>query len=465
MILSNGQIKTISDKNDPLLDPFKCYKMRNNGVYFISNPSVLDKFIDKNGISISDRGLLSIKILNKNIKEEESLIIPSVEINMLETQDTKIATIDGIEDLTTNLTSSMYVQVIYEYTTVTSKYYRWSYAINTDPNINDTTKPTVPTITDKESLKHIRATNFRSDRYYTYQSNVLYSRKWDFINDDNSIYNTDSMNDLFVGYDDEVLAEWNILKSYPLRYTFDDNSTYNIIESDSFFIQDDNSTYNIIESDSFLIQDDSTKPDKLYLSDGKPIYTYNEDTNLLVLDGLYNGINTYRNSFYINPSDNLFLYYLPFISVGGFLPNEDPAGTGDLVVTLGHAIDKKVVSIKTYTPEIPDKRGYMVIHNTYDRESNSIIPSGPNLFPTVTVINYINEMINNQKVAMDNRFTTSIRFGSTIDYSSTTITPAVTNSSSVTHGFEISTKATPHRLTIYNNILQVEQNKQWVNMK
>ena len=449
MILSNGQIKTISDKNDPLLDPFKCYKMRNNGVYFISNPSVLDKFIDKNGISISDRGLLSIKILNKNIKEEESLIIPSVEINMLETQDqdTKIATIDGIEDLTTNLTSSMYVQVIYEYTTVTSKYYRWSYAINTDPNINDTTKPTVPTITDKESLKHIRATNFRSDWYYTYQSNVLYSRKWDFINDDNSIYNTDSMNDLFVGYDDEVLAEWNILKSYPLRYTFDDNSTYNIIESDSFFTQNDD-----------------TKPDKLYLSDGKPIYTYNEDTNLLVLDGLYNGINTYRNSFYINPSDNLFLsdysflYSLPFI-------NDDSTGTGDLVVTLGHAIDKKVVSIKTYTPEIPDKKGYMVIHNTYDRESNSIIPSGPNLFPTVTVINYIKEMINNQKVAMDNRFTTSIRFGSTIDYSSTTITPPVTNSSSVTHGFEISTKATPHRLTIYNNILQVEQNKQWVNMK
>ena len=462
MIISNGQIKTISDKNDPLLDPFKCYKMRNNGVYFISNPSVLDKFIDKNGISISDRGLLSIKILNKNIKEEESLIIPSVEINILETQDTKtkIATVDGIEDLTTNLTSSMYVQVIYEYTTVTSKYYRWSYAINTDPNINDTTKPTVPTITDKESLKHIRATNFRSDWYYTYQSNVLYSRKWDFINDDNSIYNTDSMNDLFVRYDDEVLAEWNILKSYPLKYTFDNDSTYNIIESDSFFTQNDRT------------------PDKLYLSDGKPIYTYNEDTNLLVLDGLYNGINTYRNSFYINPSDNLFLYYLPFISVGGSLPNEDPggpggigdpdedpAGTGDLVVTLGHAIDKKVVSIKTYTPEIPDKKGYMVIHNTYDRESNSIIPSGPNLFPTVTVINYIKEMIDNQKAVMDNRFTTSIRFGPTRYYSSATITPAVTNSSSVTHGFEIRTSATPHRLTIYNNTLQVEQNERWVDMK
>jgi hypothetical protein len=141
--------------------------MRNNGIYFINNPSILDKFIDKNDIHISDRGLLSIKILNKNIKEEESLVIPSVEINILETQDTKIATVDGIEDLTTNLTSSMYVQVIYEYTTVTSKYYRWSYAINTDPNINDnindtindTSEPMVPNITDKESLKHIRAFN------------------------------------------------------------------------------------------------------------------------------------------------------------------------------------------------------------------------------------------------------------------------------------------------------------------
>ena len=149
---------------------------------------------------------------------------------------------------------------------------------------------------------------------------------------------------------------------------------------------------------------------------------------------------------------------MPFI-------NDDSTGTGDLVVTLGHAIDKKVVSIKTYTPEIPDKRGYMVIHNTYDRESNSIIPSGPNLFPTVTVINYIKEMINNQKAVMDNRFPTSIRFGPTRYYSSATITPAVTDSSSVTHGFEIRVGATPHRLTIYNNILQVEQNKQWVNMK
>ena len=457
MILSNGQIKTISDKNDPLLDPFKCYKMRNNGVYFISNPSILDKFIDKNGISISDRGLLSIKILNKNIKEEESLTMPSVEMSIPNTSGIKLATVDGIEDLTTNLTSSLYVQVIYEYTTVTSKYYRWSYAINADPNINDTTKPVVPNITDKESLKHIRANNFRSDWYYTYQSNVLYSRKWDFINDDNSIYNTDSMNDLFVRYDDEILAEWNILKSYPLEYTFDDNSTYNIIESDSFFTQNDD-----------------TIPDKLYLSDGKPIYTYNENTGRLVLDGLYNGINTYRNSFYINPSrnssyinssDNLFLYYLPFVSVGGYLPDDDHAGTGVLVVTLGHAIDKKVVSIKTYTPEISDKKGYMVIHNTYDRESDSLIPSSLNLFPTTTVIDFIKNTIEYQKVIMNNKFPTGIRFGPTIYYNSTTITPAITNPSSVTHGFAIRTLEVPSSLVIYNNILQLEQNKQWMNMK
>jgi hypothetical protein len=64
VIISNGQIKTISDKNDPLLDPFKCFKMRNNGIYFISNPiSVLVNFIDKDNITIIDKGLLSIKIL------------------------------------------------------------------------------------------------------------------------------------------------------------------------------------------------------------------------------------------------------------------------------------------------------------------------------------------------------------------------------------------------------------------
>ena len=442
MMISNGQIKTISDKNDPLLDPFKCYKMRNNGIYFINNPSILDKFIDKNDIHISDRGLLSIKILNKNIKEEESLVIPSVDMSIIKTQDAKVATVDGIEDLTTNLTSSMYVQVIYEYTTVTSKYYRWSYAINTDPNINDTSEPMVPNITDKESLKHIRATNFRSDWYYTYHSNVLYSRKWDFINDDNSVYSTISMNDLFVEYSDEILAEWNILKSYPLLYTFEDSSTYDIIEPDSFFTQQD-----------------KTKPDKLCLSDGKPIYNYNEATNFLAKDGLYNGINTYRNSFYIKPSDNTFLYYLPYY--------DDPgdAGTGDLVVTLGHAIDKKVVSIKTYTPEIPDERGYVVIHNTYDRESNSLIPSKPNLFPTATAIDFIKSSINYQKVTMDNRFYTSIRFGSTLYYTSTTTTPAITNPSSLTHGYAIWTLSVPNSLTIYNNILRLEQNKQWVDMK
>jgi hypothetical protein len=94
-----------------------------------------------------------------------------------------------------------------------------------------------------------------------------------------------------------------------------------------------------------------------------------------------------------------------------------------------------------------------------------LLPSKPNLFPTATAIDFIKEMIDNQKAAMDNRFPTSIRFGSTIYYSSTTINPAITDSSSVTHGFVIWTLAQPNRLTIYNNILQVEQNEQWVKMK
>ena len=68
MILSNAQIKTITSKDDPVLDPFKCFKMRNTGIYFISNPiSVLVNFLDKDNITIIDKGLLSIKILNKNI--------------------------------------------------------------------------------------------------------------------------------------------------------------------------------------------------------------------------------------------------------------------------------------------------------------------------------------------------------------------------------------------------------------
>ena len=36
MILSNAQIKTITSKDDPVLDPFKCFKMRNTGMRIVS---------------------------------------------------------------------------------------------------------------------------------------------------------------------------------------------------------------------------------------------------------------------------------------------------------------------------------------------------------------------------------------------------------------------------------------------
>ena len=483
MILSNAQIKTITSKDDPVLDPFKCFKMRNTGIYFISNPSVLDKFIDKNGISISDRGLLSIKILNKNIKEEESLIIPSVEINMLETQDTKIATVDGIEDLTTNLTSSMYVQVIYEYTTVTSKYYRWSYAINTDPNINDTTKPTVPTITDKESLKHIRATNFRSDWYYTYQSNVLYSRKWDFINDDNSIYNTDSMNDLFVRYDDEVLAEWNILKSYPTIYYPDQ---YNLTGGTNV----NNTHYRIVEQD---FVNSGNFINCLYLTDGKPEYEYTPVDDKLNIINVYNGINTYRNSFYINYFQNVVTFpsIIPFgtqnnnmpgyfIDAGTYYPDGSSpffiiSGTGasettgiytsdgDMVVTLGHAVKDRVVSIKTHIPMVANYLSYLTIHNTYGRDGKLLTRYNPNAFPTASVIADIKTKLLAQKAIMDSRFFTGIKLGAVQSYTTRTTQAASYNSLSVMHGCNIS--YSDNSLTTYTNLVQLEKDKKWINVQ
>ena len=130
MILSNAQIKTITSKDDPILDPFKCFKMRNTGIYFISNPSsVLVNFLDKDNISITDKGLLSIKILNKNINEEETGVIPSLDIFIHEMgSSVKVAApqMNISQNMIPNVTKSTYVQVIYEYTTINNKYYRWS---------------------------------------------------------------------------------------------------------------------------------------------------------------------------------------------------------------------------------------------------------------------------------------------------------------------------------------------------
>ena len=222
MILSNAQIKTITSKDDPVLDPFKCFKMRNTGIYFISNPSsVLVNFLDKDNITIIDKGLLSIKILNKNINEEETGVVPSLDIFIQEMgSSVKVAApqMNISQTMIPNVTKSTYVQVIYEYTTISNKYYRWSYSINTDPNILDTTTPEIPYIETKAQVIHTRSQQFRSDYYYTKDNKTMYSRKWDNNNDADDIYNKTEMNNQFVSYRDEVLAEWNILKSYPTMY-------------------------------------------------------------------------------------------------------------------------------------------------------------------------------------------------------------------------------------------------------
>ena len=222
MILSNAQIKTITSKDDPVLDPFKCFKMRNTGIYFISNPSsVLVNFIDKDNITIIDKGLLSIKILNKNINEEETGVVPSLDIFIHEMgSSVKVAApqMNISQTMIPNVTKSTYVQVIYEYTTISNKYYRWSYSINTDPNILDTTTPEIPYIETKAQVIHTRSQQFRSDYYYTKDNKTMYSRKWDNTDVADVIYNKTEMNNQFVSYRDEVLAEWNILKSYPTMY-------------------------------------------------------------------------------------------------------------------------------------------------------------------------------------------------------------------------------------------------------
>ena len=469
MILSNAQIKTITSKDDPVLDPFKCFKMRNTGIYFISNPSsVLVNFLDKNGISISDRGLLSIKILNKNIKEEESLIIPSVEINILETQDTyiKIATVDGIEDLTTNLTSSMYVQVIYEYTTISNKYYRWSYSINTDPNILDTTAPEIPYIETKSQVTHTRAQQFRSDYYYTKDNKTMYSRKWDNNNDADVIYNKTEMNNQFVSYRDEVLAEWNILKSYPTMYYPDQ---YNLTdgprgsEVTANGTNVNNTHYSIVYPDSHFVNSGNVT-NCLYLTDGNPEYEYSPVDDKLNIINVYNGINTYRNSFYINYLYNVVTFpsIIPFGTQNtGKMPGYFI--TGDMVVTLGHAVKDRVVSIKTHIPRVANYLSYLTIHNTYGRNGELLTRYKPNAFPTASVIADIKTKLLTQKTIMDTRFFTGIKLGAVQSSTTRTTEYAPYNLISVMHGCNISYSS--DSLTIYTNIIQLEKDKKWINVQ
>ena len=526
MILSNAQIKTITSKDDPVLDPFKCFKMRNTGIYFISNPiSVLVNFLDKDNITIIDKGLLSIKILNKNINEEETGVIPSLDTFIHEMgSSVKVAApqMNISQTMIPNVTKSTYVQVIYEYTTISNKYYRWSYSINVDPNILDTTKPEIPYIETKSQVTHTRAQQFRSDYYYTKDNKTMYSRKWDNNSVADVIYNKTEMNNQFVSYRDEVLAEWNILKSYPTMYypdqykftggprgsTFTANGTnvnnthYSIVHPDSHFVN------SIVHPDSHFVNSGNVT-NCLYLTDGKPEYEYTPVDDKLNIINVYNGINTYRNSFYINyfnnvvtfpsiipfgtPSTNMPGYYIaggtyypngssPFFIISGtdassdettgtytsdsFDPGYDslyPYTTGDMVVTLGHAVKDRVVSIKTHIPRVANYLSYLTIHNTYGRNGELLTGYKPNAFPTASVIADIKTKLLTQKAIMDTRFFTGIKLGAVQSYTTRTTQAASYDVLSVMHGCNISYSS--DSLTIYTNLVQLEKDKKWINVQ
>ena len=509
MILSNAQIKTITSKDDPVLDPFKCFKMRNTGIYFISNPSsVLVNFLDKDNISITDKGLLSIKILNKNINEEETGVIPSLDIFIQEMgSSVKVAApqMNISQNMIPNVTKSTYVQVIYEYTTISNKYYRWSYSINTDPNILDTTKPEIPFIETKSQVTHTRAQQFRSDYYYTKDNKTMYSRKWDNNNDADVIYNKTEMNNKFVSYRDEVLAEWNILKSYPTMYYPDQYKFTGGPRGSSFTTNVNNTHYSIVYPDSHFVNSGNVT-NCLYLTDGNPEYEYSPVDDKLNIINVYNGINTYRNSFYINYLYNVVTfpsiipfgtqnndmpgYYIdggtyypdgssPFFIISGtytsnsFNPIQDSTNpmydstythmTGDMVVTLGHAVKDRVVSIKTHIPRVVNYLSYLTIHNTYGRDGELLTRYKPNAFPTASVIADIKTKLLTQKAIMDTRFFTGIKLGAVQSYTTRTTQAASYNFLSVMHGCIISYSG--DSLTTYTNLVQLEKDKKWINVQ
>ena len=501
MILSNAQIKTITSKDDPVLDPFKCFKMRNTGIYFISNPSsVLVNFLDKDNITIIDKGLLSIKILNKNINEEETGVVPSLDIFIHEMgSSVKVAApqMNISQTMIPNVTKSTYVQVIYEYTTISNKYYRWSYSINTDPNILDTTTPEIPYIETKAQVIHTRSQQFRSDYYYTKDNKTMYSRKWDNTDVADVIYNKTEMNNQFVSYRDEVLAEWNILKSYPTMYYPDQYNFTGGPRGSEITVNGtnvNNTHYSIVYPDSHFVNGGNVT-NCLYLTDGNPEYEYSPVDDKLNIINVYNGINTYRNSFYINYFHNVVTFpsiipfgtfyndmpgyfidggtYYPdgsspfFIISGTDASSDETTGTytsgGDMVVTLGHAVKDRVVSIKTHIPRVANYLSYLTIHNTYGRDGEILTRYNPNAFPTASVIADIKTKLLTQKAIMDSRFFTGIKLGAVQSYTTKTTQAAPYNSLSVMHGCNISYSR--DSLTTYTNLVQLEKDKKWINVQ
>lgn len=317
------------------------------------------------------------------------------------------------------------------------------------------------------------------------------------------------MNNKFVSYRDEVLAEWNILKSYPTMY-YPDQYKFTGGPRDSSCTTNgtnvNNTHYNIVRPDSHFVNGGNVI-NCLYLTDGKPEYEYTPVDDKLNIINVYNGINTYRNSFYINRFPNVVTFpYLtpfgaqnnnnmpgyynngvtfypdnssPFFIISGtdavsdetYTPNsfnhgyDDVTGymTGAMVVTLGHAVKDRVVSIKTHIPRAVNYLSYLTIHNTYGRNGQLLTRYKPNAFPTASVIADIKNKLLTQKTIMDTRFFTGIKIGAVQSYTTKTTQAASYNSLSVMHGCIISYSG--DSLTTYTNLVQLEKDKKWINVQ
>ena len=137
--------------------------------------------------------------------------------------------------------------------------------------------------------------------------------------------------------------------------------------------------------------------------------------------------------------------------------------TGDMVVTLGHAVKDRVVSIKTHIPRVVNYLSYLTIHNTYGRNGKLLTRYKPNAFPTASVIADIKTKLLTQKTIMDTRFFTGIKIGAVQSYTTRTTQAASYNSLSVMHGCNIS--YSDNSLTTYTNLVQLEKDKKWINVQ
>ena len=151
------------------------------------------------------------------------------------------------------------------------------------------------------------------------------------------------------------------------------------------------------------------------------------------------------------------------ISGTGASSGETYTPTGDMVVTLGHAVKDRVVSIKTHIPRVANYLSYLTIHNTYGRDGEILTRYNPNAFPTASVIADIKTKLLTQKAIMDSRFFTGIKLGAVQSYTTKTTQAAPYDVLSVMHGCNISYSR--DSLTTYTNLVQLEKDKKWINVQ